>query len=383
MCHALDAPTANAILSPLTPRSFSSLRLPLLKWYDRSRRPLPWRAAPGVLPDPYAVMVSEFMLQQTQVTTVIPYFLRFMEKFPSVSDLAAADEHDVLRLWQGLGYYSRARNLRAAARCVVEKHSGKIPAEIDALLDLPGIGRYTAGAIASLAFDKRAAILDGNVARVLCRLNAIQSDPRNPRTNKKLWQIAAEIVPAKRPGDFNSALMELGATICTPRQPQCHDCPLRRRCAAHAAGSQDQIPPRKKSRPTPLERRWVFAIRNGNRWLIEQRPARGRWASLWQFITIPAPNGAQKVTIKIASRALGTTVHDLLSLAEINHTLTHRRYEFAVFSCRTNDPAVSESTASIASRRWVTLNELSHFPLPKPHVTIANLLRAGLQSPSA
>ena len=210
----------------------------LLRWYDAHHRKLPWRAVGDGSHrtlDPYHVLVSETMLQQTQVATVIPYYQRFLEKFPTFQSLADADTQDVLRLWQGLGYYSRARNLQAAAREVVSRFGGKVPTNLDDLLTLPGVGRYTAGAIASIAHNLRVPILDGNVARVLCRLDAIESDPRDKSTNQHLWFRAEEILPHSRLGDFNSALMELGATVCTPRNPQCLVCPVREHCQARAA----------------------------------------------------------------------------------------------------------------------------------------------------
>lgn len=251
----------------------------LLRWYDQARRNLPWRLQPGsnsVL-DPYHVLLSETMLQQTQVTTVIPYFHRFLERFPTLTALASAHQQDVLRLWQGLGYYSRARNLHAAAQKVVRDFDGRLPETVEQLLQLPGIGRYTAGAIASIAFNQRAPILDGNVQRVLCRLDQVTADPRERETQKILWQRAEELLPKQRVGDFNSALMELGAMLCTPRSPQCLLCPVREHCQAHAAGMQEQIPAPKKSRPIPLNRRRTYCIRRGDEWLIEQRPATGRW----------------------------------------------------------------------------------------------------------
>ena len=227
----------------------------LLRWYDRSRRDLPWRVAPGATGpiDPYHVLVSEAMLQQTQVAAVVPYFHRFLARFPTIAELAAADEQDVLRLWQGLGYYSRARNLRAAARAVVETLGGQLPRDVAGLLKLPVVGRYTAGAVASIAFGTRAPILDGNVIRVLCRIDRIESDPRARETQALLWHRAEKILPNQRVGDFNSALMELGATVCIPRSPQCLVCPVREHCAAQAAGVQDRIPAPKRARP-PAER---------------------------------------------------------------------------------------------------------------------------------
>lgn len=335
----------------------------LLKWYDRCRRDLPWRCAPdrpGAL-DPYHVLVSETMLQQTQVATVIPYYHRFLARFPTIADLASADEQDVLRLWQGLGYYSRARNLQAAARQVVSDYGGVLPADRDELLTLPGIGRYTAGAISSIAFDRPAPILDGNVTRVLCRLDNIADDPRDQQTAKLLWRRAEEILPRKRPGDFNSALMELGATLCTPRNPQCLLCPVRAHCQAQAAGTQEKIPAPRKGRPMPLVRRRTYCIRRGDRWLIEQRPSRGRWAGMWQFLTIDCASESEPA-IPIQSAAL---------LGTITHALTHRRYEFEVYVAHA---AAKQDATDNRARRWVKLAELAHYPLPRPHLKIAEML---------
>ncbi len=235
----------------------------LLAWYDQSRRDLPWRVARAAdrAPDPYHVLVSESMLQQTQVATVIPYFHRFLARFPSIADLASAPEQDVLRLWQGLGYYSRARNLQAAARFVVGELAGRLPTSVEGLLRLPGVGRDTAGAIASIAFDVRAPIVDGNVVRVLCRLDRIETPPRDRQTQSLLWRRAEEILPDQRPGDFNSALMELGATVCTPRAPQCLICPVQAHCAAAAAARRvESPPPRQRSRrPITNDRRSASA----------------------------------------------------------------------------------------------------------------------------
>lgn len=340
----------------------------LLRWYDRHRRDLPWRVASGSEAplDPYHVLVSEAMLQQTQVATVIPYFNRFIARFPTLGDLAAADEQEVLRAWQGLGYYSRARNLRAAARVVMTEHGGRLPSDPKVLLTLPGVGRYTAGAVASIAFDRRAPILDGNVARVLCRLDRIEADPRDRATQDLLWRRAEEVLPAGRVGDFNSALMELGAMICTPRTPQCLLCPVRKHCEAFAAGAQDRIPSPRKAKPTPLVRRRVYCVRRGETYLIEQRPPRGRWAGMWQFLTTPAH----------VPRANGgpAGMPEPVAIGKIHHALTHRRYEFEVFLCRAASRA---KAANGAARAWVRLEELDAYPLPRPHLRIAEMLRAG------
>jgi A/G-specific adenine glycosylase len=309
---------------------------------------------------------------------VAPYFERFVAAYPRVGDLATANLQDVLRLWQGLGYYSRARHLHQAAQMVVERFGGQIPDQVEALLELPGVGRYTAGAVASLAFERKAPILDGNVLRVLCRLDGVADDPRSRRIQELLWARAQEILPEKNIGDFNSALMELGATRCTPRTPRCLSCPVRSHCCAYHQGMQDQIPPPRKSRATPLHQRWVFCIEHRGRWLIEQRPSRGRWAGMWQFITIPA-TGASVHAARLSSpksaatlAKLGLEIGPLKRLGTLKHALTHRRYEFEVFVCLAKTNLFSELEGE---RRWADLDELSNYPLPWPHLKIAQWLK--------
>jgi A/G-specific adenine glycosylase len=338
----------------------------LLRWYDRARRDLPWRPSPGSDEplDPYRVLVSEAMLQQTQVATVIPYYRRFLDRFPDVAALAAAGEQEVLRLWQGLGYYSRARNLRRAAQAVMAEHDGRVPANVDALLTLPGVGRYTAGAVASIAFGCRAPILDGNVIRVLCRIDRITADPREKQTLALLWARAEAVLPRSRCGDFNSALMELGATVCTPRSPQCLLCPVREHCSAFAAGVQERIPAPRKAGPMPLHRRVIYCIRrNDNRYLIEQRPAKGRWAGMWQFITVAAGDGLPAPPVKTSKPA---------TIGRVDHGLTHRRYTFEVRRCDAANGAEPRTTGASA---WASLEELSNYPLSKPHLRVAEMLR--------
>jgi A/G-specific adenine glycosylase len=326
----------------------------------------------GVAPNPYHVLVSEAMLQQTQVATVIPYFRRFIGRFPTLAHLASADPQEVLRLWQGLGYYSRARNLQAAAKAVVQQYGGDLPRERDALLKLPGVGRYTAGAIASIAFDRRAAILDGNVTRVLCRVDRIEGDPRERQTQDLLWRRAEEILPRKRVGAFNTALMELGATVCIPRSPQCLICPVRQHCEAYAAGVQEKIPAPRKATPTPLLRRATFCIRRGDRWLIEQRPAKGRWAGMWQFVTLPADAPAGPAALH---ELLPVRTTDPRPLGTVRHGLTHRRYQFEVFTC---EALAGDAGGDATPRTWSTLDGLSEYPLPRPHLKVAELLRSGV-----
>ncbi|MCZ6700015.1 MAG: A/G-specific adenine glycosylase, partial [Planctomycetota bacterium] len=244
------------------------LRRRLLRWYDRNRRDLPWRRNPR---NAYQQWLAEIMLQQTQVATVVPYFRRFIKRFPTVRRLADAPLDDVLRLWAGLGYYARARNLHKCARIVAREHGGRFPDTAEGLSALPGIGRYTAGAIASIAFDRRAPILDGNVKRVLSRLFQIESDIRRNETVDHLWTLAEAILPRKRCGDFNQSLMELGATLCLPRNPNCPDCPVSGICSAHAAGVVDQLP-RTGRRPAPKEVQVVVAaVRRNGKFLIRRR----------------------------------------------------------------------------------------------------------------
>jgi A/G-specific adenine glycosylase len=292
------------------------------------------------------------------VVTVIPYFLRFIERFPTFHRLAEAREQEVLRLWQGLGYYSRARNLHAAAQRVVEEHGGELPPSVELLRTLPGVGRYTAGAVASIAFDRRAPIVDGNVARVLCRIDRIETDPREKGTIEQLWQRAEEILSEQRCGDFNSGLMELGATVCTPRNPKCLICPVREHCEAAAAGVQEQIPRPRRAKPTPLLRRDVLCIRRGERWLIEQRPAKGRWAGMWQFVTV--------------GRAAPVDLIGAARLGVVTHALTHRRYRYRVFVTRARKFGRNNGEPV---RLWVTLKDLDAYPLPRPHLRIVQMLQ--------
>ena len=352
----------------LDPNSFSAR---LLAWYDVHQRRLPWRLPPNSAADvslnPYHVLISEAMLQQTQVATVIPYFERFIQRFPTPADLATADLQDVLHAWQGLGYYSRARNLQMAAVVIVERFGGQVPSTVDELLSLPGVGRYTAGAVASLAFGAAAPILDGNVIRVLCRLDAISDDPRLPKIRDRLWARAEEILPTVKLGDFNSALMELGATVCTPRSPKCLMCPVRENCEAAARGLQESIPVRKPSIKTALHRRWVLCVEHDGRFLIERRPPTGRWAGLWQFVTIEAVKG-EKVS-SVATTLFPWASIRSKSIGTVTHALTHRRYRFDVYSAE-----IPTRPAADGVRRWATLDEMLAVPMSIPQQKVRQLL---------
>lgn len=332
--------------------SIPTFRKNLLKWYAQHQRSLPWRCDKNAaMPiDPYFVLLSELMLQQTQVKTVIPYFQRFVAQFPAIDSLAGADEQTVLRLWQGLGYYQRARNLHKAAKMIVRDFAGEFPQGLDNLVKLPGVGRYTAGAIASIAFDQSAPIVDGNVARVICRLDAIKDDPKSRKAADYLWKRAEQLVPKSDPGHFNSAMMELGALVCTPKNPSCESCPVRRACSARSLGIENQIPVPKARKANPVEKRIVHVVERSGRFLFEQRPANGRWAGMWQFIT----------------RKLDDDSFELIKkLGELKHELTHRRYEFVVWRSK---PKITFKS------HWLTLDDSELLPLPKPHVKIRDLI---------
>ncbi|MCG3126180.1 MAG: Adenine DNA glycosylase [Phycisphaerae bacterium] len=323
-------PIDESSLSVLTRSRSATIRARLLAWYDASRRDLPWRRDP---PDPYHIWVSEVMLQQTQVATVVPYWRRFVRRFPDVQSLAAAPIEEVLRAWGGLGYYRRAHQLHAAARELAAR-GGTFPRDVPALERLPGIGRYTAGAIASIAFGRRAALVDGNVARVLSRAFHPLSGAGDAEQRADCWRIAERLVPAERPGDFNQALMELGATCCTPAAPRCADCPLRRSCAARRAGVQDRVPPaRRRLAASTVEVVALVALRRGEV-LLERRPAGGLWAGLWDVPSeVAAGASADEVRgalERLASR-VGVAPSACRPVGEIRRTLTHRRLRFHVY----------------------------------------------------
>jgi A/G-specific adenine glycosylase len=246
----------------------------LLAWYDRHRRVLPWRARAGERSDPYRVWLSEIMLQQTTVKAVAPYYARFLDRFPSVTELAAAPLEDVLSLWAGLGYYARARNLHACARVVAETHGGRFPDTEEGLLELPGVGPYTAAAIAAIAFDRRASPVDGNIERVIARLYAVEEEL--PAAKPRIRALAEQLTPQKHAGDFAQAMMDLGATICTPKSPACALCPWSEPCAARARGDQESFPRKAAKKTGTLRRGAAFvALREDGFILLRTRPAKG------------------------------------------------------------------------------------------------------------
>ena len=301
---------------------------PLLAWYDRERRHLPWRFAPGVAADPYKVWLSEIMLQQTTVKAVIPYFETFTKRWPTVKKLAAADLDDVLAAWAGLGYYSRARNLHACARMVAERHKGHFPSDEAALLELPGIGAYTAAAIAAIGFGLKAVVVDGNVERVIARQRAITTPM--PQAKSEMRAAAATVTPDARAGDFAQAMMDLGATVCSPRRPSCLMCPISRSCEAHKRGIEETLPTRAVKSERPVRRAVAFvALREDGAVLLRRRPRSGLLGGMMEV-----PSSAWEASLPKAKDALAAAPvqGDWWRVpVEVVHVFTHFRLEVQVY----------------------------------------------------
>ncbi len=343
---------------PLSRSRAKRLRERFLAWYDEHRRDLPWRHSR----DPYAIWISETMLQQTRVETVIPYYERFLTRFPDVQTLADASQDDVYAHWAGLGYYSRARNLHAAARNIVDDFDGSLPDETDALQTLPGVGRYTAGAVASIAFDRPAAIVDGNVKRVLARLLGIREDVGDKQVAARIWEEAGRLADGQRPGDLNQALMELGATVCTPRAPKCMACPFFKTCDARRAGDAEALPKKEaKTRVQAVRGVAVWLSRRG-RVLAVKREAGGLLGGLWE---LPGgdldpgekpEDGAQRL---LAER-LSLEVSGLRRAGTVKHVFTHRELSLHVLCAEAEPGRVRRF--GLAAHRWLSPAGLRALP---------------------
>lgn len=338
------------------------LREALLRWYDAHRRDLPWRDAT----DPYAVWISEIMLQQTRVAAVVPYFTAWMARFPTVAALASAPQQEVLHAWQGLGYYSRARNLHHAAQLVVERHNGQVPADVDALRALPGVGPYTAGAIASIAFGLQAPLVDGNVIRVLACLFVLDLDPSVPRNARVFWDHAGALVPADRPGDFNQSLMELGAIVCVPRSPRCDVCPVHSFCQAHKQGRVEDLPirPKKSAVATQTRRGWALHDPDG-RLLVARRPPTGLLADLWEL----------PLDAELAESPSG--IQHIVALGDVLHIFTHLRLTVRMYRAQTTSPGDWENWEGYVETRWTTAADRAALPFS----TLGKRLLATLDAP--
>lgn len=347
-----------------------SLRQALLSWYHQFGRDLPWRRSR----DPYAIWVSEIMLQQTQVKTVIPYYDRWLAQFPTLQELAIADQQQVLKAWEGLGYYARARNLHRAAQEIVAQHNGIFPKDLDTVLSLPGIGRTTAGGILSAAFNQPQPILDGNVKRVLTRLMALPVPP--PRAIATLWQWSETLLDPEQPRDFNQALMDLGATLCTRHNPDCARCPWKEHCQAYNLGMQTELPMSETRTPIPHKLIGVAVIWNDQgQILIDRRRQEGLLGGLWEFPggkVEPGETVAECIVREIQEE-LGIEVAVGDRLITVDHTYTHFRVTLEVHHCRhlQGQPQPIECDEV----RWVTLAEIEQYPFPKANVQIIQALK--------
>lgn len=351
----------------------------LLHWYETSGRDLPWRNTR----DPYKIWISEIMLQQTQVKTVIPYFERWLLRFPTVSDLAAADLQSVLKAWEGLGYYARARNLHRSAQMLVEQFAGQFPETIEDALILPGVGRTTAGGILSAAFNAPLAILDGNVKRVLARLINLSVPPN--RAMPQLWEISQSLVPLHQGRDFNQALMDLGATVCIPRQPNCSSCPWNSACKSYNLGVQNHRPMTETKAPLPHKLIGVAVIWNsqGDQILIDRRKPEGLLGGLWEF---PGGKVEPGETIpdciqREIQEELGIVIAVEEKLMTIDHAYTHFKVTLNVHHCRyvSGEP----QTLECDEIKWVTLAQLDEYPFPKANIQIIQALQQQGPRPSA
>jgi A/G-specific adenine glycosylase len=340
------------------------IRRRLLAWFDAARRDLPWRRTS----DPYRIWVSEVMLQQTQVDRVVDYYERFLRAFPTVEALALAPLDDVLKAWEGLGYYARARSLHAAARTVAREHGGRLPASEAELAALPGFGPYTAAAVASIAFGERAAALDVNAFRVLARLFRVDGPVTSGATRARLWALGRELVDRQRPGDFNAAMMELGALVCRPRAPLCLLCPLADVCGARASGDPERWPERAPATERPVVHAACGVVRRRGRLLVVRRPERGLLGGLWEFPGGRCAEGesAEEACARGVFEKTGVRVEPVAPVADargfggIRHTFSHFRVVLHAFGCKDLGGRLSS-----ASARWVTRTELDGLALTR------------------
>ncbi|HUS90711.1 MAG TPA: A/G-specific adenine glycosylase [Phycisphaerae bacterium] len=347
-------------------------------WWHTARRDLPWRRRS----DPYAIWVSEVMLQQTRVATASGYYRRFLEAFPTVGALARADLSRVLKCWEGLGYYARARHMHAAARRVVEQFGGELPASVEALRSLPGVGAYTAAAVASIAFGLDEPVLDGNVTRVLCRLFRVRQDPKLARTRKRLTERARSLIPPGKAGLINQAIMDLGATVCVPGKPRCLVCPLRKHCLARARGEQHRLPRKAARKPTPHYDVAAGIVWRRGRVLIDRRKPEGLLGGLWEF-----PGGKRRAgetldeaVVREVREEVGIEVRPTGLLATVRHAYSHFRITLHAFEC----VHVSGRARAIGcdAVKWVRPDELEQYAFPKANQKVLAALHERLADTS-
>ena len=375
---------AAALVARVTPAHTEAFHGPLAAWFEAHRRPMPWREVDARgRRDPYRVWVSEVMLQQTRVDTAVPYFERFMRAFPTPEALAAASQDEVLKNWEGLGYYSRARNLHRAAQRIVAEHGGAFPETEEAVRALPGVGPYTAAAVLSLAFDEPLAVLDGNVIRVLARVFAVEADARKPATRRALQTLADRLLDRDHPGRFNEAVMEIGATVCTPRSPACPVCPLASVCAARASGDPEAFPVVSKRKPVPHQTVAVGLVRDASgRYLIQRRPEDAMLGGLWEFPggKIEPDETAADACARELREEVGLHVEVGPEVARVDHAYSHFTVTLHAFQC-----AVASGEAESASGepvRWIRPDELDDYAFPRANRKILDAIQEQARQPS-
>lgn len=341
---------------------------PLLAWYDRGRRILPWREEPT----PYHVWLSEIMLQQTRVEAVKPYYDRFLQALPDIESLAAADEERLLKLWEGLGYYNRARNLKKAAQILVSEYGGQMPDDYEKIVSLPGIGSYTAGAISSIAFGKARPAVDGNVLRILSRLRADDRDILNANVKKSVEEELADVMPSDRPGDFNQALMELGAMVCIPNgAPRCEVCPWNELCRARAEGRTGEFPQKARKKPRSIEEKTILVIQDAERVALRKRPAKGLLAGMYEFPSMEGHCGEERVLAYL--RELGLSPLRIRELPPAKHVFTHKEWHMTGFLVRVDELAVKGEGQKMQGFIFVDPGQTrTDYPIPSAFAVYAD-----------
>lgn len=337
----------------------------LLNWYDSHARVLPWRDNPT----PYRVWVSEIMLQQTRVDTVKPYFERFVAAVPDIEDLANLPDEQLLKLWEGLGYYSRAKNLKKAAGVVIEQFSGRMPTDAKGLQLLPGIGPYTSGAIASIAFGERVPAIDGNVLRVIARITANQGDITDKKVQKEIGDLVWQLLPNNRVGDFNQALMELGATICLPNgQPKCNECPVQGLCMGHQKGIAAELPTKTKKKARKIEKKTVFVIEHEGHYAIRQRPEEGLLSSLWELPNIEGHLSPKECEAQLSKWGIGFC--EIVPLEASKHIFTHLEWHMIGYKVTASNKAENQKLI------WVTRNKIKEqYSIPTAFKVYSNIIK--------
>jgi A/G-specific adenine glycosylase len=362
----MDSSRSKYLISGMEYLQRDKIQKNLLQWFEKNKRDLPWRKTN----DPYTIWVSEIMLQQTQVTTVIPYYKKFLKSFPTLHHLAKANLSKVLKVWEGLGYYSRARNLHCASQIVLNRLHGRIPDTLKDLLSLPGIGRSTAGAILSFAFHKEAPILDGNAKRVLSRLFAVSGSPGERKTEGLLWKISESLIPKGFSNPFNQALMDLGSMLCTPKEPECDRCPLHHSCKGRASGKPERYPAKMLKRTIPHRESISVVIKKNGKVLLNQRPPTGLLGGLWEF-----PNwrieGKQRSKLRLRlrnyikkEREINVEVKELIGV--FHQTYSHFKLTLQVFICQHLDGK--------GKGKWVPIQNLNLLPMSRIHRRIAQTI---------